>query len=40
VKTTDPGARRRFRRYWAALSLGILLIRHEIMRLVRREAER
>ena len=40
VKTTDPGARRRFRRYWAAFSPGILLIRYEMLRLVRREAER
>ena len=40
VKTTDPAARRRFRRYWTVSSLGILLIRHEILRLVRREAER
>ena len=40
VKTTDPGARRRFRSYWAAFSPGILLIRYEMLRLVRREAER
>lgn len=40
VKTTDPAARRRLRRYWTVSSPGILLIRHEILRLVRREAER
>ena len=40
VKTTDPAARRRFRRYWTLSSPGILLLRHEILRLVRREAER
>jgi hypothetical protein len=40
VTTTDPDARRRFRRYWAFLSPGILLIRRETLRLVKREAER
>jgi hypothetical protein len=40
VKTTDPVARRLFRRYWAALSPGILLIRYEALRLLRREATR
>jgi hypothetical protein len=40
VKTTDPAARRRFRRYWAVLSPGILLIHYEILRLARQEAER
>jgi hypothetical protein len=40
VKTTDPFARRRFRRYWALLSPGILLIRHEALRLVRQDARR
>jgi hypothetical protein len=40
VITTDPGARRLFRRYWAALSPGILLIRRESLRLVKAEAER
>ncbi len=40
VKTTDPSARRRFRRYWAALSPGIILVHHEIVRLARREIER
>lgn len=40
VKTTDPSARRRFRAYWSALSPGILVIRYEMLRLLRREAER
>jgi hypothetical protein len=40
VVTTDPASRERFRRYWAFLSSGILIIRHEILRLVRAEAER
>jgi len=40
VATTDADARRRFRRYWSLLSPGILLIRRESLRLVRREAER
>ena len=40
VATTDPDSRRRFRRYWAVFSPGILLIRYEMLRLVRAEAER
>lgn len=40
VTTTDPDARARFRRYWAFLSPGVLLIRREILRLVKAEAER
>ncbi|MBA3761398.1 MAG: hypothetical protein H0X07_12790 [Gemmatimonadales bacterium] len=40
VVTTDPQSRARFRRYWSVFSPGILLIRYEILRLVRREAER
>jgi hypothetical protein len=40
VTTTDPMSRERFRRYWAFLSPGIRLIRYEILRLVRAEAER
>lgn len=40
VATTDPESRRRFRRYWSLVSPGILLIREETLRLVRREAER
>ena len=37
---TDPASRARFRRYWTLVSPGILLIRREMLRLVRREAER
>jgi hypothetical protein len=40
VVTTDAVSRERFRRYWAFLSPGILVIRYEILRLVRAEAER
>jgi hypothetical protein len=40
VATTDPESRSRFRRYWSVFSPGVLLIRYEILRLVRREAER
>jgi hypothetical protein len=40
VTTTDPISRERFRRYWAFLAPGIRLIRYEILRLVRAEAER
>jgi hypothetical protein len=40
VMTTDPESRRRFRRYWSLVSPGVLLIRREMLRLVRREAER
>lgn len=40
VVTTDPESRRRFRRYWSVLSPGILLIRYEMLRLIRREAGR
>ena len=39
VQTTDPVSRARFRRYWAALSPGILLIRREALRLVKADAE-
>jgi hypothetical protein len=28
VVTTDPESRRRFRRYWAPMSAGIILIRY------------
>jgi hypothetical protein len=38
VKTTDPLARKRFRRYWAILSPGILLVHYEVLRLARQEA--
>jgi hypothetical protein len=40
VRTTDGNARERFRRYWAVVSPGVLLIRQESLRLVRREAAR
>jgi hypothetical protein len=36
--TTDVEARRRFRRYWAMVSPGVALIRHEILRQIRGEA--
>jgi glycine betaine/proline transport system ATP-binding protein len=37
---TDAESRAKFRRYWSVFSLGILLIRSERLKLVRREAER
>jgi hypothetical protein len=37
---TDSDSRVRFRRYWAFLSPGILLIRYELLRLLETEAER
>jgi hypothetical protein len=40
VATTDPVSRARFRRYWSVVSPGILLIRRETVKLVRRESER
>ncbi len=40
VATTDPDSRRRFRRYWSVFSPGILLIRYEMLRVVRADAER
>jgi len=40
VVTTDPGAREKFRRYWALASPGILLIRRVSLGLVKTEAER
>ncbi len=40
VCTTDPRARRLFRRYWAVFSPGILLIRRVSIQLVKAEAER
>lgn len=40
VSTTDPESRRRFRRYWSMVSPGVVLIRHEMLKLVRREAEK
>lgn len=40
ARATDADARRRFRWYWARFSPGIVVIRHEALRLVRAEAER
>jgi hypothetical protein len=40
VTTTDPRSRALFRRYWAALSPGILFIRRESLKLVKVDAER
>jgi hypothetical protein len=40
VATTDAAARERFRRYWAAASPGIVLIRYIALALVKRSAER
>jgi hypothetical protein len=37
---TDPVARRRFRRYWAPMSAGIIVIRYLSLLTVKREAER
>jgi hypothetical protein len=39
VAATDAGARRKFRRYWAAFSPGIALIRYAALGLVKRDAE-
>ena len=39
VATTDAAARAKFRRYWAFLSPGIILIRRAALRLVKAEAE-
>jgi hypothetical protein len=38
--STDPAARARFRRYWTLVSPGIVVIRWEMLRLVKRAAER
>ena len=40
VATTDPEARRRFRRYWSYVAPGVELIRLAILRPLKREAER
>jgi hypothetical protein len=40
VTTTDPESRERFRRYWATVSPGVLLIRRQMLRVLRRDAER
>jgi len=40
VMTTDPAARRKFRRYWSIFSPGIVLIRRVALRLTKLDAER
>jgi hypothetical protein len=40
TETADPRSRRLFRRYWAFLSPGVLLIRRESLKLVKADAER
>lgn len=40
VATTDATARKRFRKYWATMSPGILLVRQQVLGLVRGDAER
>ncbi|MGA9814597.1 MAG: hypothetical protein WBQ64_17560 [Terriglobales bacterium] len=40
VATTDRASRTAFRRYWALVSPGVVLIRRMSLRLVKREAER
>jgi hypothetical protein len=40
VVTTDAESRRRFRRYWSLVSPGVGLIRREMLRLIKRRAER
>lgn len=40
VATTDISARRRFRRYWAVFSPGIIIIRYEALRVIATSAER
>ena len=37
---TDPVARARFRRYWAFVSPGVILIRRAMLRHIKTEAER
>jgi hypothetical protein len=40
VATTDTYARERFRRYWAVVSPGVRVIRLEMLRVIRADAER
>ena len=40
VAATDPESRKKFRRYWAPMSAGIILIRYAGLPLVRKQAER
>jgi hypothetical protein len=37
---TDPASRKRFRRYWAPMSAGIIVIRYAGLPRMRKEAER
>jgi hypothetical protein len=39
VMTTDPESHDRFRRYWAAVSPGVKLIRRQMLRVLRKSAE-
>jgi hypothetical protein len=39
VATTDAESRKKFRRYWAPMSAGIILIRYAALPLVRKQAE-
>jgi hypothetical protein len=40
VLATDPESRKKFRRYWAPISAGIILIRYAGLPLVRKQAQR
>lgn len=40
IQGTDPGARRRFARYWRIVGIGSALIRRDVLRAARRRAER
>jgi hypothetical protein len=40
VQATDEAARRSFARYWRVIRPGSVLIRHELLRAIRRHAER
>jgi hypothetical protein len=40
VSTTDESSRQKFRRYWSLLSPGVILIRFEMLRLIKAAAEK
>ena len=40
VSTTDDESRRRFRRYWAFVAPGVGLVRRELLRMIKRKAEK
>ena len=40
VVTTDAASRRAFRRYWSFVWPGVTLIRREMLRMIKRRAER